>query len=141
MARSTFELLTPTSKHPHVAWGQLHGAARALALAEAAMREEAPLFVVTATSREADQLHGELAFFADPQLPVVLFPDYETLPYDLFSPHPDLTSQRLSALARLPTLTQALVVAPLEALLQRVPPRAFVEAHTLQLNAGERLDV
>ncbi len=141
MARSTFDLPTPSGPSPHIAWGQLHGAARALALAEAAMRAEAPLLVVTATSREADQLHGELAFFADPQLPVVLFPDYETLPYDLFSPHPDLTSQRLSALARLPTLKQALVVAPLEALLQRVPPRAFVEAHTLQLNAGERLDV
>jgi transcription-repair coupling factor (superfamily II helicase) len=142
MARSTFDLPTPSSSAPHVAWGQLHGAARALALAEVAARQTVPLLVVTSTSREADQLHGELVFFANTaELPVVLFPDYETLPYDLFSPHPDLTSHRLSALAQLPQLHQGLVVAPLEALLQRLPPRAFVEAHTLQLTAGETLDV
>ncbi len=142
MARSTFDLPPPSASAPHVAWGQLHGAARALALAEVAARQSVPLLVVTSTSREADQLHGELAFFTNAgELPVVLFPDYETLPYDLFSPHPDLTSQRLSALASLPQLKHGLVVAPLEALLQRLPPQAFVTAHTLQLTAGETLDV
>ncbi len=141
MARSTFDLPFPSARHPRVAWGQLQGAARALALTEAAARHPAPLLVITGTSREAEALHGELAFFAGPELPVLHFPDYETLPYDLFSPHPDLTSQRLATLARLPLLQQALVVTPVEALLQRLAPKAFVEAHTLQLNAGERLDV
>jgi transcription-repair coupling factor (superfamily II helicase) len=142
MARSTFDLPLPTPQGPRVAWGQLHGASLSLCLTEAAARHDAPVLVVAGSSREADQLHGELQFFADPAtLPVVLFPDYETLPYDLFSPHPDLTSQRLATLSALPGLKRGIVVASIDALLQRLPPRAFVDAHTLQLKAGERIDI
>ena len=79
MARSTFDLPFPTAAQPRIAWGQLQGAARALALTEAAARHPAPLLVVTGTSREAESLHGELAFFAARDLPVLHFPDYETL--------------------------------------------------------------
>jgi transcription-repair coupling factor (superfamily II helicase) len=124
-----------------VLWGQLYGSALSLAVAEAARAHDGPVLVLAATSREADQLAGELRFFAGGDLPVAVLPDYETLPYDVFSPHPDITSQRLAALAALPSLGRGVLVAAVEATMQRLPPRTYVEAHTLVLEAGRRLDL
>jgi len=102
-------------------WGQLYEASLALALAEAAGRHPGPIVVTVATSREADRLAAELGFFAQ-RLPVLRLPDYETLPYDVFSPHPDITSERLATLAALPGLSRGILVLGVDALLQRVPP-------------------
>jgi transcription-repair coupling factor (superfamily II helicase) len=121
-------------------WGQLYDASLALALAEAAGRHAGPVVVTVATSREADRLAAELAFFAQ-GLPVLRLPDYETLPYDVFSPHPDITSERLATLAALPTLTRGLLVVGVDALLQRVPPPGYVHGHTLIMSTGDRLDL
>ena len=121
-------------------WGQLYGAALAMALSEAARSHAGPLLVCVATGREAERLALELAFFA-PDLPVVQMPDYETLPYDVFSPHPDITSTRLATLARLPALTRGIVVAGVDAILTRLPPSSYVVAHTLSLKVGEHLDL
>jgi transcription-repair coupling factor (superfamily II helicase) len=133
--------LLPSADTPHVAWGQLYGAALSLAIAEAARLHGGPVLVLAGTSREAEQLAAELKFFADGDLPVAVLPDYETLPYDVFSPHPDITSQRLAALAALPGRTRGVLVAAVEAAMQRLPPRTYVDAQTLQLSAGERLDL
>ena len=136
-----FEPLYPSPTHPRVRWGQLYGAALALALAEAAAAAPAPLLVLTATARDAERLAGELRFFADASLWVGVLPDYETLPYDVFSPHPDITSQRLATLAALPALAAGVVVAAVDALLQRLPPPAFVTGHTLLIAAGATLEL
>ena len=133
--------LLPQSPASRVLWGQLYGSAPALALAEAAGQHAAPFVVLAGTAREAERLAGELTFFAGGQFPVLQLPDYETLPYDVFSPHPDITSQRLATLAALPTLGSGIVVVAVDALLQRLPPPAFVTAHTLVLNAGMVLDL
>ncbi len=69
------------------------------------------------------------------------FPDYETLPYDRFSPHPDIISQRLRTLARLPMLARGIVLADLPTAMQRLAPRNFIDAHSLKLAAGEELDL
>ncbi len=92
----------------------------------------------TAHQLEAD-LHtltgGDLA------LPVLGFPDWETLPYDRFSPHPDITSQRLATLARLPTLTRGMVVVPAATLMQRLAPRSHVLGGRFDVRVGQRLDL
>jgi transcription-repair coupling factor (superfamily II helicase) len=121
-------------------WGELEGAGLALAIAEAAARHPAPTLVVLATSRAAEDLAAELAFFA-PELPVLELPDYETLPYDVFSPHPDITSKRLATLATLAGMKHGVVVAGLDALATRLPPPAYVAQHTLLLARGERLEL
>ena len=122
-------------------WPRLDGAALALGLAELAARAGGPLLVVAAGSREASRLATGIAFFGGESLPVRVFPGHETLPYDPFSPHPDLVSQRLEALSALPELRRGVLVVALDALAQRLPPRRYVAAHTLSLSRGQRLDL
>jgi hypothetical protein len=74
-------------------------------------------------------------------MPVLTFPDWETLPYDVFSPLPELVSERLLTLHRLPQLTRGVLVVPVGTLLQRLPPRDFVDGHALVLGVGDRLDL
>ncbi len=122
-------------------WGRLYGSADALAIAEAAIGADAPVLVIAADAREAERLQGALRFFTGESLTVRLFPDWETLPYDLFAPHPDIVSERLAALYALPTTHRGITVAALSTLLQRLPPRAWIESHSLQLDRGQRLEV
>ena len=122
-----------------IRWGQLYGSAPALAIAEAARSSAAPLLVIADAARTLERLQAELRFFLGQELPVHPFPDWETLPYDRFSPHPDIVSQRLAALYELPTLARGVVIVTLETLLQRLPPPSFVESHTLLLAKGDRL--
>ena len=93
-------------------WGNLPGAALSLAIAEAASTARRFTLLLTADSQSADRLEQELRFFA-PSLPVLHFPDWETLPYDLFSPHQDIISQRIAALYRLPELVHGVLVVPI----------------------------
>ena len=138
---TVFEPLLPTAAAPEVRWGELYGGALSLAIAAAAARHPGPTLVLAASAREAERLAAELRFFAPPQLPLHALPDYETLPYDVFSPHPDITSQRLATLAALPALGPGLVVVAVDAAMMRLPPPGFVAAHTLVLASGETLDL
>ena len=121
-------------------WRGIDGAGCALALARAAECLDRPLLVITRDAAAVPRLEDELRFFA-PALPVLGFPDYETLPYDQFSPHPDIISQRLRTLARLATMGAGLVVTDLPTSLQRLPPRSFLDGHALSLATGEVLDL
>jgi transcription-repair coupling factor (superfamily II helicase) len=128
---------TPTER-----WGVLPGAALALALCTRAERHPAPLVVVTSDMRAALRLESELRFFAaGSALEVFIFPDWETLPYDHFSPHQDIVSQRLLALYHLGSLKQGVVIVPAVTLMQRLVPRAYVEGRTLLLKAGENCNL
>ena len=91
-------------------WTALHGSARGLAVASLARRADAPVLVVTADSRTAYWLEAELEFFLDDDIGILRFPDWETLPYDLFSPHQDIVSERLETVARLPSLESGVLV-------------------------------
>ena len=88
-------------------WTSLHGSARGLAIAELARRAPAPVLVIAADSATAHRLEVELEFYAGGRTEVRRFPDWETLPYDLLSPHQDIVSERLNAIARLPSLDAA----------------------------------
>ena len=130
----------PSPESPLYRWGRLYGAAAALTIATAAAKAAAPLLVMTASSREAEQLGDEIAFFAA-GLPVRVFPDLETLPYDGFSAHPDITSSRLATLAELPRARTGVWLVAVETLLQRLPPRSYVDAYSLKVHVGETLDL
>jgi len=111
------------------------GAARALTLANAARRDRRPWVVLTDDARSFDQLRRELAFFAA-DLPVLQLPDWEVLPYDQFSPLPDLVSERVATLARLPQMQQGLLLVSAETLLQRLAPVGYITGRTFQLAVG-----
>ncbi|MHA6493764.1 transcription-repair coupling factor [Pseudomonas borbori] len=121
-------------------WGNLPGAALSLAIAEAASAAKRFTLLLTADSQSAERLQEELSFFA-PNLPVLHFPDWETLPYDLFSPHQDIISQRISALYRLPELKHGVLVVPITTALHRLAPTRFLLGSSLVLDVGQKLDV
>jgi transcription-repair coupling factor (superfamily II helicase) len=76
-----------------------------------AIKNESRLFVVlTPDSQTALRLEHELSFFLQDEYPILHFPDWEVLPYDVFSPLPEIVSERLKALAKLPEVTRGALV-------------------------------
>jgi transcription-repair coupling factor (superfamily II helicase) len=124
-----------------VGWTGLEGAAASVAVA-AATRDRGSLSVVVAPdSRSAQRWVNELSCLAA-DVTTYHFPDRETLAYDAFSPHEDITSERLATLHRLPrhgTGATVLVIS-LPTLLERLPPRSYVDGHTVRLEVGQRFD-
>jgi len=116
-----------------------HGSSDALALGRLAERV-APIVVFCAQAAEAQRLREELAWFS-PGLNVCLFPDWETLPYESFSPHHDLVSERLATLYQIQRGEFDVVVLPASTALQRLAPPAYIAGHTFFLKQGERLDL
>lgn len=117
--------------------------ALAWALLRAAEAHPGPMLAIARDNHGAQQLEADLRTLAggDASLPVMAFPDWETLPYDHFSPHPDIVSQRLAALHRLPALRRGIVVVPVQTLLQRLPPLRYVIGNTFDVSIGQTLDM
>ena len=119
--------------------GRLIGASAALVAAELSARIDGPLIVLADDPRHADQLEAEIRFFAGDAADVRHFVEWETLPWDSFSPHQDIISERLSVLATLQNLRSGIVVASAPVLLQRLPPLDYVAARSLSLRGGQTL--
>ncbi|HEX4869884.1 MAG TPA: transcription-repair coupling factor [Moraxellaceae bacterium] len=122
-------------------WGHLYGGALALSLAAVAERHPGVVMVITADTRAATRLEEELGFFLGERLPLLHFADWETLPYDPFSPHQDIVSARLKTLARLPALARGLLVVPVTTLAHRIAPRGYLGGRSLSLKKGQKLDI
>ncbi len=122
------------------------GAADASLLAQIAAREKAAgrlTAIVTADATDAQRLIDEMAFFA-PELRCALFPDWETLPYDTFSPHQDLISERLATLWRIQQKDKDtgadVVLVPATTALYRLAPPSFLAGYTFQFKVRQKLD-
>ncbi len=120
-------------------WLGLAGDAPALAITEAAQQHQGPVLIVTSGTAEAEQLRRKLRFFGINQ--VALMPDWEVLPYDHFSPHQEIISERLRALYRLPQMETGVVVVPVATLIQRLAPPAFLAATVVQLAVGQTISL
>jgi len=134
-----FQPLLPDARRPLVRWTGLHGSAAALALAEAARQDDRPWLIIEPDSRSLERRRAELGFFLREGLPVLTLPDWEVLPWDLFSPLPDIVSERLRTLAELPGLRRGLVLVTLDTLLQRLAPSGWVAARSFDLAVGDTL--
>ena len=121
-------------------WREPAGSSLALLLCEAARRRDGVVVAITADSRAARTLEDELGVFAG-DLPVLHFPDWETLPYDLFAPHPQLVSQRIDTLNRLPGTHRGVLVVPVATLMQRLAPRSHIAGSGLAVARGQRLNL
>ena len=97
------------------------------------------LLVIAEDPKQADQLEAEIRFFAGDSLTVSHFVDWETLPWDNFSPHQDIISQRLRVLANLPSMHSGIVISTVAALHQRLPPVQYVASRSLSLVRGQAL--
>ncbi|MFM7273286.1 MAG: CarD family transcriptional regulator, partial [Gammaproteobacteria bacterium] len=126
----------------HLRWGALAPGLDALVLAGLARSHRGTTLVVTADSGSAERFEQEIAFFLGGESAarsVVRLPDWETLPYDRFSPHQDLVSERLRSLARLAEGERLLLLVPVATLMQRLPPVGYVAAGSLSLAPGMAL--
>ncbi|KZY63541.1 transcription-repair coupling factor, partial [Oleiphilus sp. HI0065] len=98
--------------------------------------------VIAKDTQQANALVKSLRFFMGEKQgeSVFLLPDWETLPYDSFSPHEDIVSERLKTLSALKNMNSGCLVVPVSTLVQRLPPTEFITANTLAIKIGERFD-
>ncbi|GAB3433602.1 transcription-repair coupling factor [Massilia solisilvae] len=121
----------------------LYGSSDAYALAVAGQELKAKkemLTVVVANASDGQRLLDEIAWFAENKLSCHLLPDWETLPYDAFSPHQDLVSERLATLHEIRNGQCDVLVVPASTALVRLAPPSFLAAYTFFFRQGERLD-
>jgi len=98
-----------------------------------------PMLVLAEDPRQADQLEAEIRYFVGERTEVQHFVEWETLPWDGFSPHQDIISDRLSVLSKLRNLRRGIVVASAAVLMQKLPPTDYVVARSLSLRSGQSL--
>ena len=131
----------PSEPGQRLTWDNVFGAAGGYLAARAAAAHDGLVLVVANDAEDAVRWQHEVAFFAGEGAGgIVLFPDWETLPYDVFSPHADIVSERLATLRALGQMRRGVLVASVTALMQRLAPPAYVEAHSFVLAAGDRFD-
>ena len=133
----SFDKLTPNDP---VTVGQAYGCAPAILLAEMLHSGVRPLVAITPTVAEAEALVEQLDFFLGPDR-TLLFPDPETLAYDIFSPHQDLVSRRLAVLARMLERDSELTIIAAPSLLQRLPPESYITTNSLSLATGQTINI
>ena len=122
--------------------GQLYGSAQGLLLAKAAQQHDGPILVLTDDTASAHKLEVEAKFYmGEAKLPILHFPDWETLPYDTFSPHQDIISERLETLHQLPNFKRGILLVPISTIMHRIAPRAFLEGNTLFLKTGDTFNI
>lgn len=135
--------LLPRAGHQR-AWWRSPGTRTGLAFAilQAAVSHDGPLLVVAPDNQYAHQIESDLRVLASAQatIEVLPFPDWETLPYDSFSPHPEITSQRLATLHHLSRLKHGVVVVPVQTLVQRLAPISHIVGGSFNYVRGEKLD-
>jgi len=136
-----FDAPLPRDAKHRAFWNTPPGSAGALAIADAARRHDGIVVAVTHDTHAAHALESDLRIFAGGDLDVLHFPDWETLPYDLFAPHPQIISQRIAALYRLPGITRGVLVVPAATLMQRLAPRSFIGGSSLVLELKQTLDL
>ena len=135
-------------KHPKIdfkqSFGQLYGSSLSLAIAEYCQKKEGIKVLIAPDNLRAGQLIDEVQFFLqDEENPqeILFFPDWETLPYDQFSPHPDIISERLATLSRLQQSSNAIVISSVNTLMHQLCPPRFLHHHALLLKEGQTLNL
>ncbi|GMV55571.1 MAG: transcription-repair-coupling factor [Betaproteobacteria bacterium] len=121
-------------------WPGLAGSADSALLAQTARLSSAGVTVIAASPLDAQRMATEIAWF-DSGLRVCLLPDWETLPYDPFSPHPDLVSERLDTLYRVSRRDFDVLLTAATTALYRLAPRSYLAAHAFKIRRHERLDL
>ena len=135
--------VVPQAPAPHLVhnWQGLHGSAGSLATARLAAETRQLVMYVAVDAEAAFHARREIEFFSANAVPVMTFPDWEILPYDHFSAHQDIVSERLATLFELPSFKRGVLVVPVTTLLQRIAPPAFVQSQSLLLRVGQTFDL
>ncbi|MDP1773701.1 MAG: transcription-repair coupling factor [Methylobacter sp.] len=127
----------PQKQDQALIWTGLTGCGDSLALASAIKNEDRLFVIVTPDNQTALRLEHELSFFLQGEHPILNFPDWETLPYDVFSPLPEIISERLKTLALLPQVKRGALVVSVTTLMHRLAPREHVLANSFAVKVGD----
>lgn len=130
----------PDNSKEHYQWHNLCGASIGLTLAYAIKMSKCPLLIIAPDQLSIAHLMEELHFFGDAYETVLHFPDWETLPFDHFSPHQDIISERLAALYRIPTMQKGAIVTSVTTLLHRLAPANYLDGQSFLLKVGDKLN-
>ena len=125
-------------------WTNFSGSSATLAIYHGAKKAEGPVLLVTHDTPSAIRLEQELLTLNRDDLTditVCLFPDWETLPYDNFSPHQDIISQRLATLYQISRMDRGIFIVPITTLVQRLAPKKHLEANSLVIKKGDKKDL
>jgi transcription-repair coupling factor (superfamily II helicase) len=123
-------------------WTNLLGSSDTLAIYHGALNADAPVLLLTNDTQSALRFEQELkSLNKKRQLPICLFPDWETLPYDSFSPHQDIISQRLATLYQLSNMKNGIIIVPVSTLLQRLAPTQYLRTNSLIVKVGDKKDL
>ena len=120
---------------------QLGKSLDAFCIAQLTESIDSPLVIIVSDMTEARRMKKELAVFRQDDYPIASFDDWETLPYDLFSPHQDIISNRLLSLYQLPKMTSGIMIIPVSTLIQKLAPPSFLEQHSLVMQVGDIVDL
>ena len=134
-------LAPPSHSNPGEAqrWTRLYGAAKSIAVATLAGSHDLPVILIAPDAATAVQFEREIAFF-QPHLPRFEIPDWETLPYDRFSPYQDIISARIATLSQLPRIERGVIIITAPTAMHRVVPCDWMSGRAFSLKPGERLD-
>ncbi|ABR73932.1 transcription-repair coupling factor [Actinobacillus succinogenes] len=139
MTTKYFTLDIPTQSNDHKILGNVLAGADCLAIAEIAAQHKGLTVIVTQDSKSAVRLEKVLREITATE--ICLFPDWETLPYDAFSPHQEIISARLSALFYLQQANRGILLLPVTTLMQRVCPPSFLQQNVLLIKNGDRFNI
>jgi len=132
----------PKNRNDRFSFGNLYGASIGLTLSVLVKESHQPLLIITRDSLSAFTLQEELRFFlSDDKIPLFTFPDWETLPYDQFSPHQDIISDRIKTLYEMRNLKQGIILTSISTLMHRLIPREFIEGNVFLLKIGDKIHI
>ena len=120
-------------------WTRLYGAAKSSAVATLVASHDLPVILIAPDAATAVQFEREIAFF-QPNLPRFEIPDWETLPYDRFSPYQDIISARIATLSQLPRIERGVIIITAPTAMHRVAPCEWMTGRAFRCKPGERLD-
>ncbi|GLS91348.1 transcription-repair-coupling factor [Psychromonas marina] len=132
---------TLKSETDRLTFANLQGGSLALTISECAKQQKSPLILITSDTPTALKLRQELSYFVDDKLELISFPDWETLPYDHFSPHQDIISTRIETLFKLPSIKKGILIVPISTLLLRLAPKSYLKQHTLIIKSGQIIEL
>ncbi len=128
---------TSSAKSDKISWGRLTGSSKALAIAESALYSDRVTIVITENTPAAHRLEAEIVSLVPDDFKLFTFPDWEILPYDTFSPHQDIISQRLLTLYQLPKMRQGIVIVPISTLMHFLSPTQYIQGNSFVFAAGD----
>ena len=146
MTRSSINLpsleLTSGNTSDKKHWTNLVGSSASIAILNAVKQSDKPILLITHDTPSALRFEQELqSLDINQEQSICLFPDWETLPYDSFSPHQDIISQRLATLYKMSRMERGIIIVPITTLVQRLSPKAYLDANALLIKNGDRKDL